>query len=113
MSRQTPIDQIPLPDPEAALVTRDQARRILGVSYHTVVHLEEAGRLRVVRLFPKAKSTALYNIDDVMTLTKQYSESLSNGEEVKAAYLARKEAKLKLKNKKKPARRTSKSEAGA
>ena len=66
MAQQTPLDKIKPPHEDQILLTRDQVRCVLGISYHQVVVLEMAGKLDVVRLMPTIKSTVMYSRDQVL-----------------------------------------------
>jgi hypothetical protein len=73
MSKQTPIHDVPKVVEGQMLVSRDQARVILGgISYITVIRLEEAQRLRAIRLTPNRKAKAFYRLADVEALAESY-----------------------------------------
>ncbi|MBR0986532.1 hypothetical protein [Bradyrhizobium liaoningense] len=78
MSRNTNISLSKTPSPEQLLLSRRDVAAALGVSYHQIVLLEEAGTLRAVRLSSGAKAKAYYRRADVVALTEKYSEPFSN-----------------------------------
>jgi hypothetical protein len=78
MPRQTPLSEIKELCDEQLLVSRDHVRVMLGISYHQVVLLEEAGTLQAIRLMPGPKAKAYYRRADIIALTEKYSKPQSN-----------------------------------
>jgi hypothetical protein len=71
MSKQNPLNTIrPIHD-EQMLVTRDQARLMLGgVASITIIRLEAAGVLKAVRLSPGDRAKVFYRRADVVAVTE-------------------------------------------
>jgi hypothetical protein len=73
MSKQVPIEEITPVDDGQLLVSRDQARVLLGgISYGTILNLEREGKLRSIRLSPSPKAKAFFKRADVVALTETY-----------------------------------------
>lgn len=82
MSKQTPLQNIPAIRDGQTLITRDQARLILGgIAYITIIRLEQAGRLRSVRHTPSPKAKAFYRLADVQALAQTYFDDPSTNVE--------------------------------
>jgi hypothetical protein len=75
MARQKPLNEInPIAD-ESLLVTRDQARVLLGgICYSTILDLEKRGELKSRRLSPGPKAKAYFQKSDVIALATKGAE---------------------------------------
>jgi hypothetical protein len=72
MAYNRPINEIPKIADEQVLITRQQARVVLGgVCYMTIARLEADGKLQPVQLSEGVTSKKFYLRDEVMALTKR------------------------------------------
>jgi hypothetical protein len=93
MSRQVSHLKIASIDDERLLLSRKDVCALLGISYHQVILLEEAGTLRAVRLSPGPKAKAYFRRADVIALTECYAPCHSHELKSKVAKKTKPEAR--------------------
>jgi hypothetical protein len=72
MARNKPIDEIPKISDEQILISRQQARVILGgVCYMTICRLDAEGKLHPVQLTDGRTSKKFYARDEVIEFAKR------------------------------------------